>query len=72
MKKFNINFTENKKYNPATRNVVVVANDEIHARNIFTAEFDSFTFDKTLLMQVPSSKRVKINKVEEIKEKVTV
>jgi len=68
MKKFNITFKENKKYKPATRTVMVEANDELHARNVFASEFDSFTYDKKLMMQVPSGKRVIISKISEIKE----
>jgi hypothetical protein len=68
MKKFNITFTENKKYHPTTRTVLVEANDELHARNVFASEFDSFTYNKKLMMQVPSGKKVTISKIVEIKE----
>ncbi len=68
-KKFNVTFTETKKYNPSTRTIVVHADDELHARELVTKEFDSFTYNKQLMIQIPSGKHIKITKVKEIKEK---
>lgn len=68
MKKFNITFTEKRGFSPATRTVMVEANDELHARNVFASVFDTFTFNKKLMAQVPSGKRVTVTKVKEIKE----
>lgn len=70
LKKFNVTFTENKKYNPITRSIEVLTNSEIEARNIISHEFDTFTYNKKLLMSIPSGKRIHIDKVEEIKEEV--
>jgi ribosomal protein L20A (L18A) len=69
MKKFNVTFTEKKRYNPATRTVMVEANDELHATNLIHSQFGSFRWDKDLLRYVPSDKKIGINKVEEVKEK---
>lgn len=68
MKKFNVTFTENKKYNPMTRTIMVEANDEFHATNLIHSEFGSFHWDKKLMRNIPS-KKIGINKVEEVKEK---
>jgi ribosomal protein L20A (L18A) len=68
MKKFNVTFTENKRYNPMTRTIMVEANDELHATNLIHSQFGSFKWDKKLMMSVPS-KKINIVKTEEIKEK---
>jgi len=67
-KKFLFTFTENKKYNPATRTVEVYATDEMTARRVFASEFDSFTFNKDLHMDIPSGRNVTINKVVEVRK----
>lgn len=69
MKKFNVTFTEKTKYNPATRTIMVEANDDLHAIHLIHSQFGSFTYDKKLMMSVPSNKKISIDKVEEIKEK---
>jgi ribosomal protein L20A (L18A) len=68
MKKFNVTFTEKKRYNPATRTIEVQANDELHATNLIHSQFGSFRWDKKLMMNIPSDKKIGINKVEEVKE----
>jgi hypothetical protein len=67
MKKFNVTFTENKRYNPATRTIMVEANNELHATNLIHSQFGSFRYDKKLMMSIPTDK-IGINKVEETKE----
>jgi ribosomal protein L20A (L18A) len=69
MKKFNVTFKESKKYNPATRTVMVVANDEFHAKDLVYSEFGSFRFDTKLNAEVPSDTHIKVTNVKEIKEK---
>lgn len=66
-KRFAVTFTEQKKYNPVTRTVELAANDELHARNLISGEFDTYTFNKELRMEIPSGKRIKIDKVKELK-----
>lgn len=68
MKKFNVTFTEKTKYNPMTRTIMVEANDELHARNLIHSQFGSFKWDKKLMMNIPSDKKIGIDKVEEVKE----
>lgn len=67
-KKFNVTFTENTKYNPFTRTVTVEAMDEFHARRLIASQFDSFKFDKTLRIKVPTGKKITIDKVKEVKK----
>jgi hypothetical protein len=55
MKKFNITFTENKKYNPATRTVMVETSDSLNARQLVYNEFGN-------------EKKITITGVNEIKE----
>jgi hypothetical protein len=63
MKKFNITFTENKKYNPATRTIMVEQdNEELAKRLVHTVHGG---FDKN---GNPNNKIV-ITKVKEVKEK---
>lgn len=71
MTNFNVTFTETKKYNPATRTVMVVARDEEHAKLLITDQFDSFTTKKNAFPPViiPSGKHIIITKVKEVKEK---
>lgn len=71
MRNFNVTFTETKKYNPATRTVMVTARDEEHAKLLITDQFDSFTTEKNVFPPrvVPSGKHITITKVKEIKEK---
>ena len=69
MKKFNVTFTETTKYNPATRTLLVEANDELHARYLITSQFDSFMLNKKINMVVPSGKKINITDVKEVKEK---
>jgi hypothetical protein len=68
LKKFEVTFTEKKKYNPATRTIAVEAKDDLHATNLINSQFGSFTYDKKLMISVPSSKKIVINKVVEVKE----
>lgn len=69
MKKFNVTFTENKKYHPTTRTVMVEANDENHARELVYSEFGSFRFDRDLRVTVTSNTKIIVNKIKEVKEK---
>lgn len=70
MRDFNVTFTEAKKYNPATRTVMVKARDEEHAKLLITNQFDSFTQEKNVFPPriVPSGKHITITKVKEVKE----
>lgn len=71
MANFNVTFTETKKYNPATRTVMVTARDEEHAKLLVTSLFDSFTIEKDVFppRTIPSGKHITITKIKEIKEK---
>jgi hypothetical protein len=68
LKKFEVTFTEKKKYNPTTRTITVEAKDDLHATNIINDQFGSFKYDKKLMISVPSNKKIVIDKVVEVKE----
>lgn len=71
-KTFNITFTDpSQKYNQVDRTVKVWANDEGHAENIIS-EYDSWKYNKKVLIPLPTGKHVKILNVDEIKEGETV
>lgn len=84
MKRYAVTFKETKKYNPYERTNIVQAQNEAHAENLIHATFNSFHFDQTLGMQVPSNrieiietkkvkdKKAKTNVAEKVKEAVSV
>lgn len=51
MKNFRITFTEKTKYNALTRSISVIAQNEVHARQLFTILY--------------TAKEVSVDKVEE-------
>jgi len=63
---FEINFTEKKKYNPATRTVIARSKNEEEAILFFARMFDSLKFDELLAKFVPSRKKVIINTIKAI------
>lgn len=68
LKKFNVTFTNTNKQHPLTRTITVEAKDDLHATNLVNDQFGSFTYDKKLMISVPSNKKIVINNVKEIKE----
>ena len=72
LKKFNVTFQENKRYNPMTRTVMVETDSAVSAKNVVSSEFDTFTYKKEIMMSVPSGKRITITNVEEVKENTTI
>lgn len=70
IKRYNVTFQENKKYNPATRTVEVRAESEFQAINLFTSQFDSFKRDAKFGFGVPTGKKVKLIEIKEIKNEV--
>ncbi len=67
-KQYDVTLEEKSKYNPITRTIKVHADDELHARQLVSSEFDSYRWDKKLMTHVPTEKHIKIIKVKEIKE----
>jgi hypothetical protein len=65
MKKFNITFTEKKKYFPATRTIMVEADSDYAALMITAQEHDSLKLDNGFLK--PTWNKITIDKIEEIK-----
>jgi hypothetical protein len=68
LKKFEVTFTNTNKQHTLTRTIMVEANDDMHATNLINSQFGSFTYDKKLMMSIPSSKKIVINSVVEVKE----
>lgn len=68
LKKFEVTFTNTNKQHPLTRTIKVEAKDDLHATNLVNDQFGSFTYDKKLMISVPSSKKIVINNVVEVKE----
>jgi len=66
MKKFNVTFTENKKYNANTRTLEVQTDSAENASRLILEQFDSFKFVKGV--SVPTGKHINIDKVKEVKE----
>lgn len=64
---YRINFTENQKYHPSTRNIEVMVNDEYHAEMLIHNEFGSLKIDKKSSFPVyaPTDK-IKINSIIKI------
>ena len=61
-KKYAVTFTEvYQKYDPVTRTITVHAYDEYHAKLLISDKFDTY---KGL---IPTEKRIRIDKVKEIK-----
>ena len=67
-KEFKITFSDNAKYNPVTRTIIVYADNRIIAERLTISEHGSFTKDKKTGLEIPS-KKITITKVKEIKEK---
>lgn len=66
-KNYAITFTIKDKYHPVTRTVIVRTDNEYNAIDIIHKGYGSFKYDKKLMMQVPTDK-IKIDRVEEVKE----
>lgn len=66
---YEVTFSENKKYRPATRTVVIHGLNEYHARMLCVQEFGSF---KTLVRPPEPSNKIKILSVVEIKDESEV
>lgn len=65
---YNVTFVEtHTKYNPATRTIKVHAYDELGATNLVNSQFDSYAYNKNLMIQVPTGKHIKILKVKKLK-----
>lgn len=62
--KYQVTFTENKKYNAVTRTVTVHAFNEYQAEMMVHKEFGSFKFDKKDGKMIPSNK-IKIEKTNQ-------
>lgn len=68
LKKFEVTFTTQNRVHPTTRTITVEAKDDLHATNLINSQFGSFTYDKKLMMSIPSNKKIVIDKVIEVKE----
>lgn len=70
MKKFEVTFKENKKYNPATRKTYVETTDSENARLMVIEEFGSFGRDKSngIFSTFKPSNKIEILDVKEVKE----
>jgi hypothetical protein len=68
LKKFEVTFTNTNKQHPLTRTITVEAKDDLHATNLINSQFGSFTYDKKLMMSIPSSKKIVVDKVVEVKD----
>lgn len=62
--KYEVTFTENKKYNPVTRTVLVHAFNEYQAEIMVHMEFGSVNFDDKNSKVIPSNK-IKIEKINQ-------
>lgn len=66
---YKVNFTENKKYYPTTRNIEVMANDEYHAKMLVHNTFGSLVVDKKSQFPIyVSTDKIKINSIVAIDE----
>jgi hypothetical protein len=68
LKKFEVTFTTQNRLHPTTRTITVEANNDLHATNLINSQFGSFTYDKKLMISIPSNKKIVIDKVVEVKE----
>jgi len=68
LKKFEVTFTSTNKQHPMTRTIKVEAKDDLHATNLINDQFGSFTYDRKLMINIPSSKKIVISNVVEVKE----
>lgn len=66
---YEVTFSENKKYRPATRTVVIHGLNEYHARMLCVQEFGSF---KALVRPPEPSNKIKIIDVIEVKDESKV
>ena len=66
-KRYEIIFTENKKYNPSTRTILIHALNPYHAEMLTHQEFGTF---KTRIPQPIPSSKIKIISCVEIKDEV--
>jgi ribosomal protein L20A (L18A) len=64
LKKFNVTFTEKKKYNPNTRTILA----EVHASEKESKDVTEKKVETFVYGQFGSEKKITIGKIEEVKE----